>query len=236
MSSVLKQPQWEKDLVIGYHKEAQELVYPSQIPSEIANLCFNYYHEQDYFYKCEEPDSMEISEESNTVTVIKNGGSYACGEIHIGHDSLPMIYVWTFQICNRGDSWLTSFGITNANYHKIIEEDDLFESFNADRDEVFDAIPNDSYRFANDGEILHCDELGHHWDSYNGQEFNNDIIQMSVDISAGSISYQINGKDQGVAFKGINFGTRKYRMFLYAGNPGESIELIEFKRIFVRKS
>ena len=220
MSSALKRPQWERDLVIGYHKEAQELLYPTQIPSEIANICIDYYREHDYFFECKVPDRMEISDEQDTVTVIKIGGSYVCGKIDTGGDGLPMIYAWTFQICNRGatdDSWLTSIGITNA-------ENDL------------DGLAYDSYRFASDGEILQSDGTDDDWQAYVEKGFNNDIIQMRVDTCAGSISYQINGKDQGIAFRGIDFKTKRYRMFVYAGNNDECVNLIDFRRIFVRDS
>ena len=226
MSSLFKNPsQWEKDLVVGYHKEAQILVQPIQIPSEITKLCLDYYHEHDYFYQCKDPHRMQISDGQDTVTVIQNAGSYVCGAMYIGGDGqfLPMIYLWTFQIYNRGaidESWLTSIGITNAE--------------NEDENEVFDGM-DDSYRFASDGEILQCDEEDDYWTPYVEGGFNNDIIQMRIDICAGSISYQINGKDKGIAFKRIDF-TKRYRMILYAGNNDECVKLINFKRILVRES
>ena len=230
MSSTLMKPHWEKDLVVGYHKEAQAL-YPNQIPSEVANLCLDYYHELDYFYKCHVPENMEISDKQMTVRVLQGTGSYVGGKINTGDNASSMMYLWTFQItgrAGRAGNCFTSFGITNANYHN-----------NTDKDNLFDAITNDSYRYYCDGKTVHCDEMGRRWGSSNKvkkEGFNNDIIQMRVDTCAGSISYQVNGKDRGIVFEGIDFKTKKYRMFLYAGNKGECIKLIDFRRIIVRES
>ena len=74
MSSVLKRiksvSQWEKDLVIGYHKEAQKLLNSLQIPTAVSHLSLVYYHENEYFKNC--PNSMELNQTRDQVTVKAN--------------------------------------------------------------------------------------------------------------------------------------------------------------------
>ena len=65
MSSLFKKiksiNQWEKDLVIGYTKQAQRLMKHNQIPMAISYLCLVYHYEYDYFHECE--DDMDINQD-----------------------------------------------------------------------------------------------------------------------------------------------------------------------------
>ena len=118
MSSLFKKiksiSQWEKDLAIGYCKEAQKLVMPNQIPSAISYLCLVYYYQYDYFNKCD--DGLEINERKDTVTKIKEDEDAASAEgfMEVTKGEMRLIYSWTFQVSGMWDSRMPTIGIFSS--------------------------------------------------------------------------------------------------------------------------
>ena len=122
MSSLVKKiksiNQWEKDLVIGYTKDAQKLVKPNEIPIAISYLCLIHYYEYDIFV-CPEYKLKEMHINHKRDTIIVNNNHICSANVHgimsISDDGIPAIYRWTFKLFNKGDETknCTSIGICN---------------------------------------------------------------------------------------------------------------------------
>ena len=56
----------------------------------------------------------------------------------------------------------------------------------------------------------------------------NDEIKMEVNTTTKTLRYFVNGEDQGIAFENIDFETRQYNMFVFAGDKNVKIKLTEF--------
>ena len=218
--------QWEKDLVFGYNKNAQTLVTPNRIPMDVSYLCLVYYHEHDYFDKCD--NRLEINEARDTVAV-KNvsgdatfGKGQACGGCII-NGKIPMIYSWTFETFGKDiNHYLKYIGISSGT-----EPGKLF-SEGADNTDI------EFYRMENDGEVL-CSLWSLDWEKYNEGFNDGDIVKMEINTKKQEIKYFVNDKDHGVAFRDINFDDKEFRMAVFIGDKDYKIRLSEFKRTILRK-
>lgn len=98
MSWASSPKQWEKDLVYGYTREADPLIDPLKIPSEITDLCLLYHHDIEYFHCSdlyEANPNININETKQAFEVKRAGGNTAYGNIDI---ITPFTYSWTFDI------------------------------------------------------------------------------------------------------------------------------------------
>ena len=200
--------QWEKDLVIGYTKEAQKLVKPNQIPIAISYLCLVHYYEYDYFvFAANKINEIHINHKKDTVTVIDDdvGSRYVYGIMSIS-DEIPVIYGWTFKLLNKGKEIDNYFAIGISN----------------------EADPeHDYYRIFSEGQKDSLDSLT----EYAQQLNNGDVITMEVNVNNGEMRYYVNDKDLGVAFENIDFKKNKYKMEICVADKGFEIKLIDFTKI-----
>ena len=215
--------QWEKDLVIGYTKEAQKLVIPHQILLDISYLCLIYHYEYDYFN--ETTENLDTNKDKNTVTIAKQGGiGFAVGKVII-ESKIPMIYSWTFQIFKQGtDFYLKCFGISNCT--KI---DKLFQGQTPGREKEVEWYTMNNFGHA----ISLHGKTRLDYDYYNLQ--NGDTIQMVINTKQNDIRYCINNKKQMILFKNIDFKAKQFRMGVCCSDKNYKIKLIKFEKTTCRE-
>ena len=210
--------QWERDLVTGYTKEAQRLLVSMQIPMAISYVCLTYFHEYDYFIKCGKRAKINKDKDCVTIKTLSGGTTY--GNIIID-DSIKMIYSWKFKISGkiaRDAFYYIAIGIDSSNRSYY---DGFFPLYgNAWRQFEF-------YAFLYDGKKVSSKENKKRY----GTNFKQgDTVTMEINVQKQEMKYFVNDKDQGIAFKNIDFKQTKYNMAVFAGDKGVEIKLIEFKR------
>ena len=218
MSSLFKKiksiNQWEKDLVIGYTKEAQKLVLPNQIPIPISYLCLVYHYESEYFD--ESTQKVDINKERDIATIIEDGGyGFAVGKVII-ESKIPMIYFWTFQVFYGDNSdKITRIGISNRTIKDgKIKWNDGDEWFHMDDDCVAAGSYDDW------DSVYHFDEFQH-----------GDIIEMTLNTKIMEIGYFVNDKCVFIPLKNIDFKAKQFRMWVSFGNINQKIKLVKFEKV-----
>ena len=218
--------QWEKDLVLGYHNEAQQLVAPKQIPLAISYLCLIYHHEYDYFDKVWEEFDMKINEKRDEFeyysTASPNATVYGQMDIKISY-----IYSWKFLITAVDDDYASgeylSIGITDSTEH--VSDD--FSIIDAGQ-----SVPHSFYAYLSHGEKTATDTND---ELYGSTSDVGDIVEMTVNTNKKQISFSVNGDDDGVAYNNIDFQLRKYKMAVYVLDKNVKIKLIGFEKEICRK-
>ena len=94
--------QWEKDLAIGYTREAQKLVRPNTIPMPISYLCLLYVYESEYFHS--NSKEIRVNDQKDSVkAIIPYGTAYGVTNIPGAFTNASLVYSWTFQILDVTD-------------------------------------------------------------------------------------------------------------------------------------
>ena len=214
--------QWEKDLVIGYSKEAQQLVKPNKIPIAISYLCLLFYYESDNFTTSTEDSTTTATTLKATDKVAKVfGNQILYSYLNTQFDKLPLLFEWTFKVKSKDDNDDNDnlkgcvIGITTAG-----EPSDIFEyekSFN---------ISNTGHirvhvRMRNFGEYEYSVPFGY-----------DDQVTMTYNNQNKIFKFKINGQCQGKAFNISTSNTgRKYEYKMAAQiNAGDTIELTRFSK------
>ena len=224
MSSLFKKiksiSQWEKDLVIGYTKEAQKLVRPNQIPMAISYLCLVYYYQYDYFDKCDD-DALEINQQKDTVTVVQEieGIGTVYGNMYIMETKPPIIYSWTFETSATpvGMEMVPMVGISDST--EPIHWSDYGENV-------------DWFVFYGKSNQIDSQSNGEHATTFKdyGTFKNGDNIKMEINTKKQTVRYYINEKDQGIAFENIDFRTKKFKFIVMIHRKDYKVKLIDFSK------
>ena len=225
MSSMFKRSksikQWEKDLVVGYHNDAQTLVSPKQIPLAISYLCLIYHHEYDYFDKVWEEFDMKINDKRDEFEYYsktsQNATVYGSMDIKISY-----IYSWKFLIATvNADAYsgeYISIGITSSTQHV----DDDFSII-----DPCQTAPHSFYGYLTHAEKTATDSED---ESYGSGYGVGDVLKMTVNTNKNEISFSVNNTDHGVAYDNIDFESTTYKMAVYAFDKTTKIKLIGFER------
>ena len=91
--------------------------------------------------------------------------------------------------------------------------------------------PKNAYAWSTGDRTLNKYNEADKWtdfDSYGCKVKSGDIICIFLDFISLSLSYSVNGKDYGIAFK---IKKSKYRLAISSKWSGDSIELLEYSRI-----
>ena len=230
MSSLFKRiksiNQWEKDLVIGYNNDAQQLVHPKQIPLAISYLCLVYHHEYDLFHEIGPavglPSDIKINDKGDEFMYPTSDYMTGCStvfglmDIYKEKQKPGYIYSWKFLITNTKSAsaiydWI-SIGISDS-------------TDCADND--FSIDPTSKHSFYAYLSFQEKVAKGEDEESYGDRFYINDIVEMVVDTSKNHIKFSVNDKDHGIAYKGIDFESTKYKMAVYNGDKEVNIKLTD---------
>ena len=206
-----------KDIVIGYIKQCQLLLPQNNtyynIPSLVRHLCMAYYLIKEYFTK--HSKDIELNENGSIATNTASDFRSAYGNIVIDGELL-MIYKWWFKILRAS---VICIGIDSSN-KKHIDVD----------------YSNPEINYCNFG-AYYCGgkKYGHDL-AYNGVDYGDawgedEVIKMELNTKKRTLQFHVNDKNQGIAFKDIDFKNKTYHMAIAMYGEQDSLELIDFQQI-----
>ena len=194
-----KKKQFLKDLVFGYNRKYEKLLdITTVIPPLVSYVCLAFYGATERFDKY--GDKIYYDKALNMVKKMddnwfaKNSPNSVFGSVSVrGKDKF--IYQWTLKIINKSD-WDIYIGIYQSNKIK--------HSINAD----YSRNIKYSYCFGN------ARLFGHDRNRKYGTKINKgDVVGMALNVPRRTLSYSLNYKNQGIAFKNIDFSkNKKYKL------------------------
>ena len=194
-----------------------ERIYEIVVGEVIEGMCSSYFGESEYFSKEHKGKRCKLEKDDRTCSLRRNGGSTIYGNIWVNDAMKANIYKWTFKIKEKK---LNMFIGIDSN-PKFTECD--FSNFHRG----LGMSPNDIFcAYGSDGSLYGyfspmADEYGIAWSS-------EDIIEMIVNPEAQTLSYCVNGMDQGIALDDLRFDTHSYRMAVALFFESDCIELADF--------
>ena len=208
-----------KFIVSGYIRKCQLLLQSKNnayynIPLLVEHICISYYWIAEYFSKYGKGIAIKMDDSCSTLY----------GNIQIDH--YPMIYKWTFKIIQNIDQM--DIGIADWDGADGDHIDDRFtESCQSYND------PRRFYAMDERGLKISFHDRMYTRYSNHGRIDNGDLITMTLDInlSSSTLSYSINGEDQGIAFRDIEFKNKTYKMAIFMECKQDQIQLVDFKQI-----
>ena len=212
-----------KDIVFGYIRQCEINLLPNNntffnISSLIKFICIIYYWRQEYFTS--HGSCSKLNDEKDIVTNTEYKTNTVYGNINI-NNKISCIYLWTFKIINW---WIPTgqifIGIDSSN-KKFIEKN--FTSHYNHKNPVYYAFDSDGYKISTDDQWAD--------NEYGKQCKSGDIVKMEVNILNKTITFYINDKCYGIAYKNIDFENKTYNMAVSMHGSTDSVQLIAFQHI-----
>ena len=212
-----------QNLMSGYVREIEKELSLT-IPDLITVICIFYYYHFERFTT--HGVNIELNKQQ-TIATKKQGSKFdtrtVYGAIGIDLHCKANKYVWTFKILSLPSSgeWSDAIYIGIDNSNKSFIEDDFIVPEESTTSLMY-AWGTDHYKYSSRGGTIYSKI---NWK-------NDDIIGMELDINKKSLTFYLNGVDQGIAFENVNLDyERKYHMAVGMLDAGTSIELISFEEI-----
>ena len=224
--------QIDKDVVIGYTKNAQNILKPQQIPMAITYLCLLYFHQTDYFYKAGK--MMKINDKGDILEVIQqcttDNRSTCYGNLDIGFHSHfnKLILSWTFKIVQC--PWLRKVLCIGIDSSKRRHYDSFFADYNDPlcQKTLFYAVTHQGCMYTVNGKKLKERKemerlVAREW----GQ---GDTIRMELNAEEKQLRYFVNGLDMGIVFDIPFRENTAYNLAVFAGDKDTKIQLLCFEK------
>ena len=202
-----------KHLVYGYIHGMQKIL---NIPDIIIFICLCFYYQREYFSIID--DMVEIQDilENKRKIIKKQSGwnSTAFGFVQI--DSLSNhIYEWEIKLIKCHD--FVIIGVASYTESK----NNLFTEKQLEKDKEF--------RYAYSGYTGDKRQNIDSWIHYGNKYGQGDILKIILDLKVFTMSFCINNKSQGIAFKHIKHGLNiKYNLAVSLYSKNDTVELINF--------
>ena len=182
------------------------------IPIPIIELLIKFYYETEYFSKCGK--YAVISNDKLTITNTAKSGEWStCYGIQAIESNTELIHVWKIKINNSHSMGYISIGIDSSDA-QFVDHGFLFKS------------SSENYCFRADGYKI---SKGVQIHGYCNGFFDNDVVEVIVNLSKAEISFTVNDKNQGVAYSNITKRDDiKYRLAVYTYKTNESVTLLDY--------
>ena len=220
-ASKLKQiPHRNKDLAFGYVKEC-ETKNKSIIPDMIKYLCLIYLNQNsDKFDTDNLSEYVKIEDDTLTCTDSQNGlySTYLENIVSKG------VHVWRFKCIEpcTDDTEADAIGIVKYDLNEVAVQDDYFFVSGGNGISMDGRLSDNEYRGQYCGDEPWNDDYGRICEA-------GDLIEMKVDFHKLTLSYDINGKYQGIAFDIDNV---KYKAAISTWHNGACYQLVSYQQIF----
>ena len=219
--------------VCGYVRRVEKLIKPNKIPSDIANLCLDFYHEFDYLAFCGE--NMEINENRDIATfgkginamMSRTGSScYNDLEIKCTEPHLELIYRWKFKMTDGAEEKLeetacaatTAIGLIDDNKFRFLDHDEFYGGYIK---KWFVAVCHNGFIY--EGSTVKC------WKK--GAEFGiDDVFEILLDVSASYIEFAVNDKCCHKYKTTTLKANASLHVIIYSDKIQGSIKLMEFSK------
>ena len=218
LENVKKADKKSRQLIFGFVREAQELLPDDtyyNIPELISHICLVYYFLMDFFDPKLMHKSIEYAEEGNKYCVVKNDSEWRSA--YLSNVVSSGKHRWQFKIEGNG---CPEIGIA---HEEVTEYDLKYKICFTQEGTGYSYITADAQLTNDEGNVDRHSEYGKKCGK-------GDVIDMFVDFNANTISYHVNGKDYGIAFKNIKPG--KYRAATTMGPTKEyKLRLLQYEQI-----
>ena len=214
-------------LVSGYIRAIQKEFNERIIPTEVIDLCIIYYFITEFFSKCGK--DMKISADNDSFTTKLEGYSWntAYGNNIIDMNKTPnLIYEWTIQCTEK----YFILGLESTDFKNINTDiSDSGRYFYKDTKQKckyygwYTASSLHTNNYMNDA--IHHKTFNEDWSS-DLQDIDREIM-MELNCKNKTISYSVNNKNYGIAFKNVE-ATQQYRLGVSMCTDGTT-KLLNFK-------
>ena len=218
--------QTQKDIVYGFIRGAQQLLPNEEnsyynIPSLVIFTCLAYYYNTEYFSKYGE--AIELNDEKDTISNETWSGYTAYGQIDI-FDGECAKFEWEFYVINLDDYIAIGIDSSNKGYTEQ-------EFHDCDNKNAYYAYESDSpygliYSYQKSHSPPKIQEMYGNYLLEKG-----DTIKMELNVVDKTLKFYINDKDQGIAFKHIDFtDNKRYNMAVMLTKS--KVKLINFQQTY----
>ena len=213
---------WEqhcKKAVSGYIRNTTKnmtFINDMLIPIEIITEIFKFYFEEMDIFNKHDPDIFDISNEKKTATRKKNSKPYIWGTVYGNQwiqSTLKQIVKWKIKV--------VKLNVENSCFGVSIIDDKQTGNYCHDKDNACYGLWGCS------GGTM----IKHRWKSGYGTGVHpGDVVEIILNLIDHTISYCVNDKSLGIAFKEIPIGDNiKYILAVALLNDGSEISLQDFK-------
>ena len=220
--------------VFGYIRDCQSLFDTDNpyynIPDLVCFICIAYLAEIEYFTVVSKNVRLEDSDTRITKTV-SEGYDAAYGNIDVDIENDNCIHLWTFKVLHTNDYGnIVNFGIDYSNKQ--------YTEFYVGKHDEQIGIGDECFEYGGDYET-EMNEYGRIHGMCTG-----DVITMELNCNDHSLNYtvendrdDIKGRDGDLkfGFHGVIGGNRKYNMVVSMGYEDDSVQLLEYQRISLKK-
>ena len=219
-------------LVSGYVKECHKRLLINHpyfcIPSLVVHTILYFYHEIEAF---DEHDENIMLSQDNYIASLSGDKWVSVYGKNVYQRNKPFLYKWVFKIISAGiedntDEYISEMLIGihsfNNNVEKIINDD-----FTMSTRHPNDTISTYWAKCCNGARYSKADRFG---DMYGSDWKVNDQIEMRLNMEQKTLSFLINGIDQGVAYHNMTCDDYDNTyMAIVMGEKGTSVQLTSFE-------
>ena len=208
------------DQEVQFYIKYLQRILSLEIPSVICHICCLYFGQKtEYFDNTKMGIRCKLNNSKNICTLIRNGGSTVYGNVNINtkENKYILSYKWTFKIIKKRINMF--IGIDSNPRFTQVDFSNYFRNYDKFHKDIFCAYGSDGNIY--DYISRDCDEYGVKWKE-------NDIIEMIVDTQEETLSYMVNGEDQGIAMEELDFEEKTYHMAVALFYGEDEIQLIDF--------
>ena len=206
-----------KDTINGYLRRIQQLlgadtIYHDSIPSLVSYWCLLFYYIKECFDAAKSDPNSSYSKD-NTLAIKSSRGSQGC--IFLTQVVNQGVHKWKFKLVSI-QNYAVTIGVWKGdktdNTHRISAD-----GFSQGR--CYAYIVNHCICTPGDGEVRRYEYGKKNCKS-------GDEVEMVLDLNKRELSYSVNDKALGIAFKNIQ--QTSYRAVLSIWKTGDAVELISY--------
>eukprot|EP01084_Bolivina_argentea_P092973 167232_1 len=182
------------------------------IPQLVNLLICTYYPILEYFTVYGK--GVKLNDHKDISTVIKDGNfnNTVFGNIQVSNSTQEYyIYTWTLKFIQIFSGIIIGIGSAEKNNFNEDDWDETCYGY------------GDTYLYHNQQTSMQ---------KYKGIRWKNgDILKMIINTKTKTLSYDTNGKNEGIAFENIDFNGTRLQLAIFMGSIPECIQIVDFKQI-----